>query len=233
MRLRTCFFTKKCNKKKILCRARPVKPIGSRNSSSSSKRLSLSLPKKRKAVSPNKTRSDENQISMSTAVGRAPVSFSSKTPVTAELKKKEPPHSSSPTLTTPSSNLNISMSPLTPARVHSAAERTPLSSSETITASLSTKINVSTTPSLPLKMSGGDDNSTDVAITKITKPSSSSPGEELAGFPIKVMVPPDYYVPIDSRSTKVSKPGLFKSRVDGNSVCPNKYLSLRRRENAL
>ena len=62
----------------------------SRNSSSSSKRLSLSLPKKRKAVSPNKTHtcSDENQISMSTAVGRAPVSFSSKTPVTAELKKR-------------------------------------------------------------------------------------------------------------------------------------------------
>ena len=122
------------------------------------------------------------------------------------------------------------MSPLTPARVHSATERTPLSSSETITASLSTKINVSTTPSLPLKMSGGDDNSTDVAITKITKPSSSAPGEELAGFPIKVMVPPDYYVPIDSRSTKVSKPGLFKSRVDGNSVCPNKYLSLTEEE---
>ena len=122
------------------------------------------------------------------------------------------------------------MSPLTPARVHSAAERAPLSSSETIAASLSTKINVSTTPSLPLKMSGGDDNSTDAAITKITKPSSSSPGEELAGFPIKVMVPPDYYVPIDSRSTKVSKPGLFKSRVDGNSVCPNKYLSLTEEE---
>ena len=37
------------------------------------------------------------------------------------------------------------------------------------------------------------------------------------------MVPPDYYVPIDSRSTK---PGLFKSRVDGNSVCPNMYSSL-------
>ena len=122
------------------------------------------------------------------------------------------------------------MSPLTPARVHSAAERTPLLSSETITASLSTKINVSTTPSLPLKMSGGDDNSTDVAITKITKPSSSSPGEELAGFPIKVMVLPDYYVPIDSRSTKVRKPGLSKSRVDGNSVCPNKYLSLTEEE---
>lgn len=79
-------------------------------------------------------------------------------------------------------------------------------------------------------MSGADENSTVVAITMITKPSSSSPGEELAGFPVKVMVPPDYYVPIDSRSTKVSKPGLFKSRVDGNSVCPNMYLSLTEEE---
>ena len=65
------------------------------------KRLSMSLQKKRKAVSPKKTHtcSDENLISMSTTVGRAPVSFSSNIPVTAELRKKEPPHSSSPTLT--------------------------------------------------------------------------------------------------------------------------------------
>ena len=72
----------------------------SRNSSSTSKRLSLSLPKKHKAASPNKTHtcSDENLISMSTTVGHAPVSFFLKTPVTAELQKKEPPHSLSPTL---------------------------------------------------------------------------------------------------------------------------------------
>ena len=245
-RLRTCLFTKKSNKKKDFMSGQASEnnmftkegaAVPGRNKKRDininvrRKRLSMSLQKKRKAVSPKKTHtcSDENLIYMSTTVGRAPVSFSSKIPVTAELRKKEPPHSSSPTLT-PSSNVNTSMSPLTPAGVHSAAEKTPLSRSETITTSPSTKIDVSTIPLRPLKMSGGDDNSTDVSITKITKPSSSSPGEEQAGFPIKVIIPPDYYVPIDSRSTKVSKPGLFKSRADGNSVCPNTYLSLTEKE---
>lgn len=198
-----------------------AKNINTRRNSNTSKRLCLSLSKKRRTVSP--------QMSMSTTVGCATDSFfSSETPVTVELKKEEPLYSLSPT-PTPTSNFNTSMSSSTPAQVHSAAERTLLSSSETTTTSPGTKIDVSTIPSPPLKMSGCDDNSTDdVLITKVTKlSSSSSPDEEQAEFPIKVMVPPDYYVPIDSRSTK---PGLFKSRVDSNSVCPNMYSSLTEEE---
>ena len=77
--------------------------INTRRNSNTSKRLCLSLSKKRKAVSP--------QVSMSTTVGCATDSFYSlETPVTAELKKKEPLHSPSPT-PTPTSNFNISMSP--------------------------------------------------------------------------------------------------------------------------
>ena len=122
--------------------------INTRRNSNTSKRLCLSSSKKCKAVPP--------QISMSTTVGCATDSFSSsETPVTAELKKEEPLQSPSPTPTA-TSNFNISMSPSTPAQVHSAAERTPLSSSETITTSPGTKIDVSTIPSPPLKMSGCD-----------------------------------------------------------------------------
>ena len=135
---------------------------------------------------------------MWTTVGCATNSFSSlEAPVTAELKKEKPLHSPSPT---------------------------PSPTSNFATTSLGTKIDVSTIPSPPLKMSGCDDNSTDnVVITKVTKLPSSLPDKEQAEFPIKVMVLPDYYVPIDSRSIK---PGLFKSRGDGNSVCLNMYSSL-------
>ena len=130
--------------------------INTRRNLNTSKRLCLSLSKKRKAVFP--------QISMSTTVGCATDSFSSsETLVTAELKKEEPLHTPSPT-PTPTSNLNISMSPSTPAQMQSAAGRTPPSSSETITTSPGTKIDVSTIPSPPLKMSGCDDNLTDDVV---------------------------------------------------------------------
>ena len=82
--------------------------------------------------------------------------------------------------------------------MHPAAERSQVASSTTMYTG--TKTDVSTIPSLLLKMSGYDDNSSnDVAVVKIKKmPSSLSPDEEQEEFPIKVMTPPDCYVSIDS-----------------------------------
>ena len=74
---------------------------------------------------PQKTQSDENLISMSITIGCTPDRFSSERPETAELKKDDLLQSSSPTPTS-ASNFNTSMSPLTPAQVHKAAERTNL-----------------------------------------------------------------------------------------------------------
>ena len=204
-----------------------AKAVARGTSSSSAERLSLSLSKKRKAAPSQIPRRDENPLSMSPSVGPAPDSFSSDTPITAEFAKEEPLHSSSLT-----STFNSSMSSSTPAQVHSRAERTAVSSSKTTSMSPAPKIKISTIPdpsSSPLKMPVCDDNSTnDVVITKVTKlPTSSSTDKEQEDITIKVMVPPDYYIPIDSRS---AKPGLFKTRIDGNAVRPNMYVSLTEEE---
>ncbi|XP_028412191.1 uncharacterized protein LOC114535014 [Dendronephthya gigantea] len=178
----------------------------------------LSLSKKRKATL-SKVPCRDTNLSMSTSVG--PVTDAAKT---KEFTKEDSPHPLSPTIT---SNSNSSMSSLTPEQ-ESTAEKNAVSSSETNSMGPAPENKISTTPnpsSPPIKMHGCDENSTnDIIITKITKlPTSSAPDKEQQDITIKVTVPPDYYVPIGFQS---AKPGLFKTRIEGNVVHSNMYLSL-------